>query len=365
MREIIKDRIRTIIIVIVVVVILIAFYFIYPSLLVTVPPKRSEWAYEKVQVTKLNDEGLDGEGVTVGLIDTGVDLSHPELKHINVVAWRDILNQRLEPYDDVGHGTAMAGIIAGKTYGVAPKVDMIVVKVIDKDTGATDSNLYSAIRFCMKNGADIISMSLGRDEVRIEDLTSPWDEDNLLKSTCDEAAEKGIFMVAAAGNDGGENDDGEVSVPGIHDRTITVGAVAKNLKIAHFSSEGDNDGKLPNIILPNSYDPWERYDPNKKPEVVAPGVDIIAPGLDGKYYELDGTSLAVPFVTGGLALILGDLTEYQQEHNSGEADIDYVKNQLMLTAKKLSSQETPHDVKYGYGLFQAYDLYHGLKQDVS
>jgi serine protease AprX len=283
------------------------------------------------------------------------------------VAWRDILNREVEPYDDVGHGTAMAGIIAGKTYGVAPKVSMIVVKVIDKDTGATDANLYSAIRFCMdpdgdpgtNDGADIISMSLGRDELRVEDLTGPWDEDNNLKRVCDEATQKGIFMVAAAGNDGGENDDGEVSVPGIHDKTITVGAVDKNLKIAGFSSEGENDGKVPNIII--DWDPWERHDPDKKPEVVAPGVGIIAPGLGKKYYQLDGTSLAVPFVTGGLALILGDLTEYQHENNAGEASVNEVKDKLMGTARKLSNQESPHDNKYGYGLFQAFDLYRALE----
>jgi subtilisin family serine protease len=118
----------------------------------------------------------------------------------------------------------MAGIIAGKTYGVAPDINLIVVKALDATTGATDSNIYSAIRYCINKGADIISLSLGRNEIRIEDLSGPWQDSNL-EIVCDEAAEKGIFMVAAAGNDGGENDDGEVSVPGVHDKTITVGAV--------------------------------------------------------------------------------------------------------------------------------------------
>ena len=122
---------------------------------------------------------------------------------------------------------------------------------------------------------------------------------------------------------------------------------------------GDNDGKLPNIII--NWDPWERYDPDKKPEVVAPGVDITAPGLNNGYYEYDGTSMAVPFVTGGLALILGDLPQYQHENNSGEADINKIKDKIMGTAKKISGQESPHDDKAGYGLFQAYDLYRALK----
>ena len=357
----IKERTRTIILVVIIIILFAALYFLYPSLIVEVPPKRTEWAYREVQVTDLNDLGLKGDGVIVGIIDTGIDLSHPELEHVNLVAWRDILNRELEPYDDVGHGTAMAGIIAGKTYGIAPNVGLVIVKVIDEDTGATDSNVYSAIRYCIQKGADIISMSLGRDEMRIEDLTEPWDEDNNLKVVCDEATEKGVFLVAAAGNDGGENDDGEVSVPGVHDKTITVGAVDSKLKIAGFSSEGDNDGRLPNYFVPKNYDPWERYDPDKKPEVVAPGVGIMAPGLDEKYYKMKGTSLAVPFVTGGLALILEKLPEYQHENNTGEADVNKVKNELMNTARKLSGQEVPHDNYYGYGLFQAYDLYRALK----
>lgn len=360
MRKIPTRTLINIIIVIIIVILIGVLIYIYPLLIQEIPPKRSEWAYKEVQVTQLNSIGLKGEGVTVGIIDTGIDLSHPELKHVNLVAWRDLINRELEPYDDDGHGTAMAGIIAGKSYGVAPEINLIVVKAIHKTKGATDSNIYSAIRYCINEGADIISMSLGRDELRVEDLGGPWQDSNL-EQACEDAAQKGIFIVAAAGNDGGENDDGEVSVPGVHDHAITVGAVDKNLKIASFSSEGDNDGLLRNIFI--NWDPWERKDPDKKPEVVAPGVGIIAPGLNKKYYELDGTSLAVPFVTGGLACILGDLTEYQHENNSGEADITELKEKLKSTARKLPKQESSHDNRYGYGLFQAYDLYEALNKD--
>ncbi len=361
MRQFLKKRMWTIVIAVLIVVLIAVLIYILPYLIVEIPPERSEWAYEDVQVTKLNDRGLYGKGVTVGIIDTGIDLSHPELEHVDLIAWRDLINREAEPYDDDGHGTAMAGIIAGSSFGVAPDVSLIVVKAIDPLTGATDTNIYTAIRFCIQEGADIISMSLGRDEMRIEHLTSPWNDDNNLKRVCDEATEKGIFLVAAAGNDGGENDDGEVSVPGVHDKTITVGAVDSDMNIASFSSEGNNDGKVPNI-LQKTWDPWERHDPDKKPELVGPGVGIVAPTLKGKYSKLDGTSLAVPFVSGGLALIIGDLTQYQHENNSGEADVDKVKNTLMSTSKKLSNQERPHDDNYGYGLFQAYELYKALKE---
>jgi serine protease AprX len=343
--------------VIIVVVLIGAIIYYYPFLTTTIPPNRTEWAYEEVQITDLNDQGLFGDGVIVAIIDTGIDLSHPELKDVNLVAWRDLINRKSQPYDDDGHGTAMAGIIAGKTYGVAPEVDLIVVKAIDAEEGGTDTNIYTAIRFCVDKGADIISMSLGRDELRLEDISGPW-QDSTLEQVCNDAVQQGIFLVAAAGNDGGENDDGEVSLPGVHDTAITVGAVDSSLKLAGFSSEGDNDGKIPNIF--SDWDPWERSDPDKKPEVVAPGVSIVAPGLDESYFEYDGTSLAVPFVSGSLALILGEKTKYQQENNAGEETINKVKDQIMGTSKKLQNQETPHDNAYGYGLIQAYELYNHL-----
>lgn len=353
----------TIFTIIVILILIIALIYIYPMLTKTIPPKRTEWAYEAVQVTDLNDHGLYGNGVTVGIIDTGIDLSHPELEHVNLIAWRDLINREPEPYDDVGHGTAMAGIIAGKTYGVAPKASLIVVKALHADTGATETNIYTAIRFCVQEGADIISMSLGGEELRIENLLGPWQNSNL-EQACQDAADAGVFIVAAAGNDGGENDDGEVSVPGVYDKAITVGAVDKNLKIASFSSEGHNDGKIPDALKRlNNYDPWDRDDPDKKPELVAPGEGIIAPDpmADSKYSKYKGTSLAVPFVSGSLALILGELTQYQHENNAGEPDVTKVKDALMATNKKSEDQQKPHDDKYGYGLLQAYDLYEELK----
>ena len=138
-----RDRLRAIVFAVIIVVLILVLIYIYPFLTHEIPPERSEWAYDEVQVTDLNDLGLFGEGVTIGLIDTGIDLTHPELKHIKVVGWRDYINGELEPYDDDGHGTAMAGIIAGKTYGVAPEANMIVVKAIDAEKGATDTDIYS------------------------------------------------------------------------------------------------------------------------------------------------------------------------------------------------------------------------------
>lgn len=356
--EKVREKLSTIISFVVIVILIIALIYIFPLLTTSIPPNRSEWAYEATQITELNDLGLKGEGVTIAIIDTGIDLKHPDLRSVRLVAWRDLVNRELDPYDDDGHGTAMAGIIAGKKFGVAPKAGLIVVKAIPKDGGASDTTLLTAIRYCIQQGADIISMSLGRYEFRVEDLTGPWQDSNL-ETVCNEAIEAGIFLVAAAGNDGGENDDGEVDVPGIHDKAISVGAINENLAMASFSSEGENDGKVPNLII--DWDPWERHDPDKKPEVVAPGVEIVAPGLKQNYYKYDGTSLSVPFVSGALGLILSELPQYQHENNSGEADITKVKEALMGTSKKIASYDVVHSDKAGYGLLQANDLYLELK----
>jgi serine protease AprX len=357
-----QERLKNATIVFIVVVILIL------GLLVIIPyvnrppePEDSQWAYEELQIEKLHDLGFSGKNVTIGIIDTGIDLTHPELEGVNVTAWRDFINDKSKPYDDnkTYHGTSVAGIIVGKTLGIAPNATLIVAKVFPEDGQASVDDLTDAIQFCIDNGADIISMSLGARELRISDLINPWSESDIEKA-CKAATDKGIFLVIAAGNDHEPLDDGEVSVPGVFDKAITVGAVDYTLKIADFSSEGDNDGNLPNLIT--DWDPWERKDPDKKPEVVAPGVNIDVPGPNQGYRKVSGTSISTPFVTGALALILGELEEFQHENNGSKDKINEVKEAIKDTSKELPKQDTPHDDRYGYGLLQAYYLYLELKQ---
>jgi serine protease AprX len=306
--------------------------------------ERTEWAFDITQIKSMNNNGYDGEGVIVGIVDSGIDPEHPDLDHINITAWKDFVNARAEPYDDQGHGTHIAGIIAasGEIEGVAPEVKMIVVKAISSSGSGTDANVAAGIDFAVENGADVICLSLGGMArfLNIGDDSA---------AACEDAIDQGVYVVAAAGNDG-ENDDGDVASPATVDGVIAVGAIDKEKRIASFSSIGDNDGFLPIPID-------DRDDPDKKPEVVAPGVEIVSTHLDKGYAIANGTSQATAFVAGSMVLILDAESQYQREGAlGGDANsVNEVKNALMDSAEKLAGQDTPHDDYYGYGLIKVGD----------
>jgi len=310
-------------------------------------PERSDWAFEETGIDAMNDRGLKGKGIIIGIIDTGVDNRHDDLKNMDIVAWRDYINHRSEPYDDNGHGTHVAGIIGsdGDLKGGAPKASFIICKALDasghsEDTPVLDSTVGNAINFCVDNGAHIISLSLGGDP-------TPLGLGSETERATQDALEAGVFVVAAAGNDGGSNDDGDVMAPGNIRSAISVGSINKNLRISSFSSVGDNDGYISQLP-----DPGDTQDPNKKPEFVAPGEMIVSTYPGNRYVLMSGTSQAVPFVSTALALILEEHPEYKRDGANGgdEAAIQDVKNVLMGTARPTPHQETPHDDHYGYGL---------------
>ncbi len=315
------------------------------------PAGRSEWAYNMTQVLEMSSLGFTGQGVTVGLVDSGIDLSHPDFANLSLKGWNDLVNGNATPYDDDGHGTQMAGIIAG-TDGGAPGAALLVAKAIDAAGTSTDSLVARAVRWCLDpNGdgdrldsADIISLSLGGGRLPILGTET--------EKACKEALSWGAFVVAACDNDGA-SDDGEVSSPASVKLVIAAGAVNQTGKIAPFSSAGRNEGSILPPILP-------RHDPDKKPEVVAPGVDLWCDIPGGGHDFGSGTSHAAAFVSACLAVVLGALPQYLPRNNEGETTIVKFKQALMDTALKLDGQAEPHDEHYGYGLVQAHALYLSL-----
>lgn len=319
----------------------------------------SDWALQMTGIQALQDRGLTGEGVKLAVIDTGIDPSHPEFKGLTVV-WRDFVNGRTTPYDDsaVGHGTHVAGIIIArgdlvqgllngvKLRGAAPGVGLIILKAVAGDGEGRDQDVAAAVDFAAAQGAHVIVMSLGGRPGLLLVGTDT-------EAAVQRAINRGIVVVAAAGNKQNpdeQNDD--VASPASVEGVIAVGAVDRDKRIGSFSYRGSDGCTLGPIGC--------RRDPDKKPELVAPGVQILSAAREQRYAIADGTSQAAPFVGAAVALMLEAKPQYKPggQRGGGEGAVDSIKRALAQSAEKvgpLRSQQSSlaHDELYGYGLLRA------------
>ena len=229
---------------------ILTFFIILLLLLSSIPyfiPRCNSWAEIDTQINKLHELDFDGSGVTIGIIDTGLDISHHEFDNSSISMWKDFINNRVNIYDDDGHGTHITGILISKgSYegyfsginlkGISNGAKLIVVKSIPEYIHIFDNrinfSLVESITYCIDNGADIILLSIhnGPIDYNINDKIKITEMINI-------AVNKGIFVVAPAGNDG-QNDDGDVSFPTSIDNVIAVGAISKRNSIMPFSSKG-------------------------------------------------------------------------------------------------------------------------------
>lgn len=233
------------------------------------------------------EAGFTGAGVTVAVLDSGVDAAHPDLAD-RITETRDFTGTGID--DEIGHGTHVASTISGtgaaggSAYrGVAPGADLLVGKVCTDD-GCTDSAILAGMQWAAESGADIVNLSLGGpDTPRLDPLEQAVD------SLSDRY---GTLFVVAAGNNG---NDAPVDSPGSADAALTVGAVDGEDLLADFSSVGRTG------------------DSGFKPDLTAPGVDITAARaadtwngepVDDRYITSSGTSMATPHVAGAAALLL-------------------------------------------------------------
>jgi serine protease AprX len=286
--------------------------------------------------------GLTGEGVRVCIVDTGIELDHPDLKGFELKGWTDVVQGKTNPYDDNGHGTNMAGILIADGWldGIAPNVDLYVAKVMQENGSGYEEDVAAGIDWCINMNTNIISLSLGGAPDMLPLLNTGG---RTIEDAVADATTRGIFVVAAAGNDGGEEDDGDVASPGGERRVICVGGVTKSGDPWAKSSVGNNGGSLFPFQLP-------RNDPDKKPEVVAPAKEVPVLNNKGTWSSSSGTSAATVFVTGAIALLLEQNPELASNGTSSDVStIDQVKDWLMQTVTPQDGQ-TGHDDKYGYGL---------------
>ena len=301
------------------------------------------------EMIQLDDVSLDGEGISVCIVDSGIDMTHPDLSGLSLAGWRDFISSETEPYDDNGHGTSMAGILVadGWIKGVAPNVDLYVAKALDGVNGqGSDEVVAQAIDWCVEQNVNVISLSLGgAPGILPFNPFSGRDSGD----AANDAIDQGIVVVAAAGNDGGSDDDGDVAHPSSEQLVISVGGVTLSETHWSGSSIGDNDGSLFPLLLP-------RQDPNKKPEIVAPGESVPVINNQNSWSIVDGTSASTVFVTGAIALLLENSPELSSDNEQSNSDTVTQIKQLILNSVKPRDGQEGHDDNYGYGLLQINDL---------
>jgi subtilisin family serine protease len=350
------------IVLLIAILIVISIILASLSIMALFVPRANAWATSITQIDRLHALGFDGSDVTIGIIDSGIEIEHQEFDTPSFIAWSDLINQNSDFYDDDDHGTHLAGIIVSKgsfqglfsgihMRGIAIESKLIVVKSIPRNQylygGGNDSTIAEGIRFCIENEADIILLSMGMNPDEVNFI-----ENNETIYMINQAIEQGIFVVVPAGNDG-QDDDGDVNFPATLDTVISVGAISRSNAISSFSSKGHQYPSTQN--------------PNKKPELVAPGEAIMSTRIEGAYGEISGTSQAAAFVAGIIALLLDAYPEYKYngEENQNETTIQLFKEVFANTAKKIgnlqgNNNEYSHDDFYGYGLIQAFDAYSEL-----
>jgi subtilisin family serine protease len=261
------------------------------------PFGRGDWGLAAIGAPAVwRDYGLDGSGVRVGSIDTGVDAHHGDLAG-KVAAWRDFAAGRPEPYDDNGHGTHTIGTMVGgraggAPIGVAPGARVVVAKALDRRGDATLSTLIEAAEWMADPDGDpstadfptVVNASWG----------APAGAGDALRPAIARWRQLGIVPVFASGNRGPR---GSVAAPAAHPDTLAVGAVGPGGRVAPFSSRGDAE-PAPRRPLGALGRPAAR-----KPDLAAPGVDVVSSVPGGGWASLSGTSMAAPHVAGAIALL--------------------------------------------------------------
>ena len=310
----------------------------------------TEWAFESTGIRELQDSGLDGSGVHVCMVDTGIDAEHPDFENISLVGFRDFYEGQHDNIRDVGddwHGTMMAGLLVadGKFRGSAPGVDLSVALALGPSgTSGNEDFVAQAVRWCrITQEADIISLSLGSDPgsgMAVQSETA---------QAVEEALESGIFVVAAAGNRDSGDMISDVSVPANIEGVIAVGTITRNGATWSQSATG------------STIDPYtqeNRSYPSQKPEVIAPGVLLLSTSgssSEPSYAYSTGTSDSTVLVTGALALILQLHGEDLRGENGviGAEEMNLVKRTLASSCDKSVTEGEPHDSKVGYGSLDA------------
>lgn len=285
------------------------------------PYSASQWGGSAIHIESAWQRGLTGEGVTVAIIDTGVDSSHEDLQGAKILPGRNFsgCGGETDVGDQVGHGTFVAGILAAQCgnqlgiAGLAEDVSILPIKCMEEATGASLSAVISSVEYAVEQNADILILSLG--------MLTPAPE---LEQALQKAADRNVLIFAAVGNEGGN----ELYYPAAYDCVVGVGSVTESLK--HASGSQVNQSVFVTAPGKSIFGPWT----GEMAAVVSTG--------GGGYRRATGTSFAVPYAA-AMGVIAKQIVP----------DISAAEFQELLQDSCLDLGEQGYDIEFGWGLVQA------------
>lgn len=234
------------------------------------PLYTNQWYLPNIKMPQAWDIYRGSPSVTIAVLDTGVNAQHPDLAG-KILPGYDFVNNDARPSDDHGHGTNIAGIIAGNSdgagiVGIDHQAKILPLKVLNNEGTGSSLDVVEAVYFAMEQGADVINMSFAAPE-------STFAEERALRS----AFEQGIVLVAAAGNDA----TNDIVYPASYDFVISVAATGMDNQKAPFSNYG-------NFI-----------------DIAAPGVNLYTTAYQGGYEFVSGTSYSAPIISSLAGMLKG------------------------------------------------------------
>lgn len=312
---------------------ILAIVFLGLSGCVSVP--QPTWALTVTQLDEL-PKSLSADGVVIAILDTGIDLGHPALRHLQpgqgsssrLLGFQDFVAGSKRPVDEDGHGTFTAGVLVGGgsrlhprsgVSGLTPGADLLVARVCRADQ-CDFGALADALAWAVDAGADVVHFGIGFDPQEASGTALRRLQEQLAR-----AHDAGVILIAAAGNTGPV---GGVLYPAADARVVAVGALDREVHVRASSARGTEG----------------------KPDLLAPGQGIVGPDARGGRIQFDGTSAAAPFATAVAAFA------FAQESSERDAShVERLRAALRMTARPIDGQEVPWDRAAGYGVLQARD----------
>ena len=340
----------------------------------------------QVNTPQVWEQGYTGQGVLVGLIDTGVRLDHADLAGRLWDGGMEYPNHGYDfyyhdndPSDDRGHGTHVAGTIcgtraSGSQTGIAPGATIMALKAFNSEGVGEETHWVAAMQFALEHGVDLMNMSLGRPQPNAAQKL-------MMRQACDNTLAAGVVVAACAGNirqmqfmvpvPNNIYTPGDCPPPHLHEDqlvnaggtscVICVGAVDYNNTVAAFSSEGPS--QWTDVAEYNDY-PYAVGSTTQigliRPDICAPGVQIKSLDFnttDG-YTLMDGTSMATPLVAGAIALMLS------KNHELTPAQIDEILENTAVETRHGASLRNRHkNNDFGSGLLDALAAVNAVNPD--